>query len=152
MLASHCCKVLCDGKVLRNELMSRCIIPCSAHVPAANLLRDSDTKRPKIVHRCFYTEACFCTGCFYTRGLLHRDAFHKDIFLYTHVCTLRCFCPRCLYTQKYLYAEVLLHSDVFTRGNFYTQIRRYIYTQMLLHRHAFLQECFYTCAFTRGFF
>ena len=83
-------------------------------------------------HAILQTLAAYTQGCFYTRVLFHRDAFHKDTFLHTDVCT-DVFTLRCFYTQ------IPLRTGAFTQGNFFTEELLHIDAQVLLHTDAFTQ-------------
>ena len=76
--------------------------------------------------------AAYTQGCFYTRVLFHRDAFHKDTFLHTDVCT-DVFTLRCFYTQ------IPLRTGASTQGNFFIEELLHIDAQVLLHTDAFTQ-------------
>ena len=84
----------------------------------------------------------YIQGCFYTRVLLHRDAFHKGVLSHTDVDT---HTHRCFYSEMLLRAatQVLLHRDAFTQRSFCTQTRGCFYTQVPLHINAFTRS-FYT--------
>ena len=153
MLASHCCKVLCDGKVLRNELMSRCIIPCSAHVPAA-----------KFAQRFWHQTAKDCTQMLLHRGmllyrmLLHTGAFAQRCFSQRHLFIYTCMHIQMLLPEVLVHTKMPLRRGAFTQWCFYTGELLHADTQVHLHTDAFTQACFstgmflHTCAFTRGFF
>jgi hypothetical protein len=167
MLASHCCKISCDDNVPCNELMLHNTMLCTGascktpRIPSkfAQILRDLKILTPNgqdhIVLRCFYIQRCSCTGMLlhYTRVLWRRDAFHKDRFLQTDVCTYGCFCPgtkRCLYTQILPLCTGAFTRDAVTQSSFHTHtdaqvlLHRCLYTALHVHRNAFAHMCFYT--------
>ena len=95
----------------------------------------------KVLHADAFTQGdAYIQGCFYTRVLLHRDAFHKDVLLQTMTHT-DALIRRCFYTQLHrrFHAAMLLHRGAQTRWCFYTQ--------MPLHSNAFTQRSFYTHVF-----
>ena len=165
MLASHCCKISCDDNVPCNELMLHNTMLCTGascktpQIPSkfAQILRDLKILTPNgqdhIVLRCFYIQRCSCTGMLlhYTRVLWRRDAFHKDRFLQTDVCTYGCFCPgtkRCFYTQILPLCTGAFTRDAVTQSSFHTHTHTHgcagTSTQMPLHSVACTQECFCT--------
>lgn len=128
----------------------------------AQILRDLKILTPNgqdhIVLRCFYIQRCSCTGMLlhYTRVLWRRDAFHKDRFLQTDVCTYGCFCPgtkRCFYTQILPLCTGAFTRDAVTQSSFHThtQMRRYFYTDAFTQRCMYTGMLLHTCAFTQGF-
>jgi len=58
------------------------------------------------------------------------------------------FAQRNLCAEEFLYAEELLHTEVFTQRNFYAQkpsiTQKSFYTEELLHTEAFTQEFLHT--------
>ena len=78
-------------------------------------------------HAILQTLAAYTQGCFYTRVLFHRDAFHKGTF-FAHRRLHRCF-----------YTQIPLRTGAFTQGNFFTEELLHIDAQVLLHTDAFTQ-------------
>ena len=88
----------------------------------------------------------YIQGCFYTRVLLHRDAFHKGVLSHTDVDThTDAFIRRCFYAQLHrcFYTGMLLHKGAFARRHAGASTHRCLYTSMRLHG-AFTHMCFYT--------
>ena len=88
----------------------------------------------------------YIQGCFYTRVLLHRDAFHKGVLLHTDVdAHTDAFIRRCFYAQLHrcFYTGMLLHKGAFARRHAGASTHRCLYTSMRLHG-AFTHMCFYT--------
>ena len=111
MLASHCCKILSDGKAPSNELMLRHTRQCTgASCKILQILRDFEiltaTNDQNIVHRCFHTEVLPQRHVF-TQAFAHIHAFIQRWF-YTQTPSRKCFTQGCFYTK-----------------NFYTQTRGY---------------------------
>jgi hypothetical protein len=137
-----CCMMPCSSQVLA----AKC---CNTEQFCANILRlrNSNTAWPKYCIQMLLRRDAYIQGCFYTRVLLHRDAFHKDVLLHTDNDTYRCF-----------NSEMLLHAatQALSRSDAFTQ--RSTDTLVLLHADAFTQQCFYrgvllhARAFTQGFF
>ena len=129
---------LWDGKVPRKELM----LQNAANVAQICGLEVLTPHDQDIAHRCVLlsqTDA-YTQGCFRTRVLLHRDAFHKDMFFYICLC-IQMLLRRDAFTRSCLYSQVLLYRDSFTPSSFCAQTRRYFYTQMPLHSNAFTRTC-----------
>ena len=104
---------------------------------------DAFTQRNAYTQGCFYTRVLLHRDAFHKDMLLHRDAFHKDMLLHTNVYAYRCF-----------YAEMLFRAATFThwcftQGRFYREELLHIDAQVLLHTDAFKQQCFYTHALLR---
>ena len=136
MLASHCCKILSDGKAPSNELMLRHTRQCTgASCKILQILRDFEiltaTNDQNIVHRCFHTEVLPQRHVF-TQAFAHTHAFAQRWF-YTNTFTHRCFTQGCFYKKK------ITHTH--TRAG--TSKHGCLHTAMLL-RNAFTRTCFYT--------
>ena len=125
MSASHCCKILSDGKAPCNELMLHHTRQCAgARCKMLQMLRGLG----------LYTDA-FTQRC-----------FHKDMFLHRHL-HIHMRLPRDGFTQTPSRTGVL-HRGAFTKKK-YTHTRAgtskhgCLHTAMLL-RNAFTRTCFYT--------
>ena len=119
MLASHCCKILSDGKAPYNELMLRHTRQCTgASCKILQILGDFEiltaTNHQNIVHRCFHTEVLPQRHVF-TQTFAHIHAFTQRWF-YTNTFTQRCLYTGVLLHKKLLHtdARVLLNTDAFT--------------------------------------
>ena len=128
MSASHCCKILSDGKAPCNELMLHHTRQCAgARCKMLQMLRGLG----------LYTDA-FTQRC-----------FHKDMFLHRHL-HIHMRLPRDGFTQTPSRTGVL-HRDAFTKKNTHTHVR------VLLNTDAFTLRCcwgmlLHARAFTQGFF
>jgi hypothetical protein len=148
MLASHCCKILSDGKAPSNELMLRHTRQCTgASCKILQILRDFEiltaTNDQNIVHRCFHTGASTKT-CFYT-GICTYTCVYPEMVLHTNTFT-QVFYTGVLLHKKLLHtnARILLNTDAFTLRSCWG---------MLLHARAFTQGFFWhKVAFTHRSF
>ena len=138
-VASYCCKVLCDGKVLRNELMLHNTMQCTgtsckmvqmpsnfAQIPRSLeilTLNDQNIVHPMHLDRgMLICRDAFTRGCFYAEVLSQRPAFtHTNTFTHTD-----------LHIQMLL-PRVALYKT-FTNRYFYTEMHRH--TKTFIHRHA----------------
>ena len=100
---------------------------------------DAFTQRDANTQGCFYTRVLLHTDAFHKDMLLHRDAFHKDMLLHTNVYAYRSF-----YAEMILRAQLPPTHRCFTQGRFYRQELLHTDAQVLLHTDAFTQHCFYT--------
>ena len=111
MLASHCCKILSDGKDPCNELMLHHTRQCTgAGCKMLQMLRGLEilTANP-------WPKYC-------SQMLSHRGASTKACF-YTDVCTYTCVYPE-MVLHKHLHAQVF-YTRVLLHKNIYTQTCRY---------------------------
>ena len=121
-VASYCCKVLCDGKVLRNEPMLHNTMQCTgtsckmvqmpsnfAQIPRSLeilTLNDQNIVHPMHLDRgMLICRDAFTRGCFYAEVLSQRPAFtHTNTFTHTDAFAESCFIQN-------LYEQVFLHRD-----------------------------------------
>jgi hypothetical protein len=137
MLASHCCKILSDGKAPYNELMLRHTRQCTgASCKILQILGDFEiltaTNHQNIVHRCFHTEVLPQRHVF-TQAFAHTHAFAQRWF-YTNTFTHRCFTQGCFY----------IHRQAFTFRHMQMPLRSDALTQECLHTHVLLHISFDT--------
>ena len=93
-----------------------------------------------ILHTDAFTQTgAYTQGCCYTRVLLHRDVFHKDMFFFLQTLTRTdAFTQRCLYAQLPLLSGafnqgIFLHGAAFAHRHAGASTHRCLYTSMLLH-------------------
>ena len=130
-VASYCCKVLCDGKVLRNELMLHNTMQCTGTSRKMVQIPSNFAQIPRSLE--ILTEGCLYAGMLLHAGAFTQRYFHKGLLLHTHthLHSYRCFfCPELLlYTKP-------LRTGIFTQRCSDTQKPLYTDTRLLLHTDA----------------
>ena len=92
-----------------------------------------------ILHTDAFTQTgAYTQGCCYTRVLLHRDVFHKDMFFLQTLTRTDAFTQRCLYAQLPLLSGafnqgIFLHGAAFAHRHTGASTHRCLYTAMFLH-------------------
>ena len=135
MLASHCCKILSDGKAPCNELMLHHTRQCTgASCKMLQMLRGLDSNsRPKtkILYTDAFTQRYFHKNSFYTVVSTYTCVYPKMV-LHTNTFTHRCFAQGCFFTK------ILLHARAFTQGFFWHKVA--FTHKIFLHRKIHLYK------------